>query len=47
LVLTYIITDQNGKREYEVGWQMNNITYNQWKKAIEELRARHPPSELA
>lgn len=47
LVIIYKITDEHGKKEYEVGWQMNAVTYNQWKKVILELRNRHPPIELA
>jgi hypothetical protein len=47
MVLTYIITDEHGKKEHQVGWQMNDVTYNQWKKAIEELQAHHPRSEFA
>jgi len=47
MVITYVISDQNGKKEYQAAWQMSDITYNQWKKAIEELQNRHPASELA
>jgi hypothetical protein len=47
MVITYIITDQNGKKEYQAGWQMSNITYNQWKKAILQLQSCHPSNEFA
>jgi hypothetical protein len=47
MVITYIITDEKGKKEYQASWQMSNITYNQWKKAILELRDRHPQIERA
>ncbi len=47
MVITYIITDQKGKKEYQAGWQMNSVTYNQWKNAIEQLQNRHPRSEFA
>jgi hypothetical protein len=46
-VITYIVTDAKGTHEYQAGWQMNDVAYNQWKTAIEQLRNRHPPSERA
>ena len=42
MVIVYIVSDAKGKKEYQVGWQMNDVTYNQWKTAIEQLRSRHP-----
>jgi len=47
MVITYIVRDEKGTHEYQAGWQMNDMTYNQWKTAIERLRDSHPPSELA
>jgi len=47
LVITYIVTDSKGTHEYQAGWQMKDVAYNQWKTAIEQLRNRHPPSERA
>ncbi len=47
MVINYIITDSKGKKEYKAGWQMNDVTYNQWKTAIEKLRNSHPANELA
>ncbi|CAF2841469.1 unnamed protein product [Rotaria sp. Silwood2] len=47
MVITYIITDLKGSHEYQAGWQMNEVAYSQWKTAIEQLKDRHPPSELA
>jgi len=48
MVISYIITDSKGKKEhYKAGWQMNDVTYNQWKTAIEKLRNSHPANELA
>ncbi len=48
MVITYIVSDSDGKKkEYQAGWQMNDATFNQWKTAIEQLRNRHPRSELA
>lgn len=47
MVITYVVTDTRGRKEYQVGWQMNNTTYNQWKNTIEQLRNRYPQSEFA
>ena len=47
MVITYVVNDTNGSHEYQAGWQMNESTFNQWKTAIEQLRDRHPASELA
>lgn len=47
MVITYKITDPKGHQEYQAGWQMTDAAFNQWKTAIEELRDRHPPTELA
>ncbi|CAF3738548.1 unnamed protein product [Rotaria sp. Silwood1] len=47
MVITYVVTDTKGSHEYQAGWQMNEVAYNQWKTAIEQLRDRHPSSELA
>ncbi len=47
MVINYIVTNSKGPHEYQAGWQMTDVTYNQWKTAIEQLRDRHPPSELA
>lgn len=47
MVITYVLTDAKGKREYQAAWQMSNNTSNQWKTAILKLRNRHPTSEFA
>ena len=47
LVISYIVAGPQGNREYQAAWQMTELSYNQWKAAIEQLRDRHPPSERA
>jgi len=47
MVVIYVIDNGKGKQEYQAAWQVNNATYNQWKKAILQLQARYPKSELA
>lgn len=47
MVITYVISDVKGKKEHQAAWQMNNTTYNQWKKAILQLQDHFPPSEFA
>jgi hypothetical protein len=47
MVISYIVTDSKGPHEYQVGWQMTDTTFKQWKTAIEQLRDRHPSYELA
>jgi hypothetical protein len=43
LVITYIVP---GKGEFQAGWQMNEIGYEQWKAAIERLLEHIHMSEL-
>ncbi|CAF2071035.1 unnamed protein product [Rotaria magnacalcarata] len=47
LVITYTTTDTNGSHEHQAGWQMNDIAYNQWKTAIEQLKERNAPPQQA
>ena len=45
MVISYILSDSKVKHEYQAGWQMSPLTFDQWKQAIEELRARYPPAD--
>jgi hypothetical protein len=47
MVISYIVANPKGNQEFQAGWQMTELTFNQWKSAIEQLRDRHPPSELS
>ncbi|CAF0714470.1 unnamed protein product [Adineta steineri] len=47
MVITYIISNTKETHEYQAGWQMNDVAFNEWKTAIEQLRDRHPSYERA
>jgi len=47
MVLTYIVPGVKAERECQAGWQMPDVSVNQWRRAIEQLRDRHPASERA
>ncbi len=43
LVINYVVP---GKGEFQAGWQMNQIGYEQWRKAIETLFEEKHLTEL-
>ncbi|UJR14917.1 hypothetical protein I4U23_001900 [Adineta vaga] len=46
MVLTYVIRDEHGRKEYQAAWQMKNITYKQWKNAIKQVQGHYSSSDL-